>query len=71
MGAADVLQRQMEIAGERPALDTETPPPPPNLTGRPLTVDVIAHDAEGGTFQRSTIVELTGGKPAYWIRYVE
>jgi general secretion pathway protein K len=72
MGAADVLARQMELSGERPALDTTaTPPPPPNLIGRPLTVRVRARDSEGGTYQRSTIVELTGGKPPYWIRFVE
>jgi len=72
MGAADILERQRELAGERPALDSSSaPPPPPNLIGRPLTVRVLAHDAEGGSYERSSIVELTGSKTPYWVRFVE
>jgi general secretion pathway protein K len=66
--SADVIERQRELAGEKPALDTAAPP---NLVGRPLTVRVTVRDSEGGTFQRSTIFELTGAAPAYWVRYVE
>jgi general secretion pathway protein K len=43
-----------------------------NLVGRPLTVRVTVRDPEGGTFQRSTIVELTGNAHSpYWVRYVD
>ncbi len=80
--AADVIERQREIAGERPALDTA---PAENLVGRPLTVHVTAHDSGGGTYQTSAIIELTAGgpppsspmarlvrvkPPPYWIRFV-
>lgn len=61
------IERQREMAGDRPALDMEDAP----LTGRPLTVRVLASDGTGGRFERSAIVELTGNpqKP-YWIRWV-
>jgi general secretion pathway protein K len=67
--AADVIEREREIAGERPVLDTQSAPR--NLAGRPLTVRVTARDSEGGTFQRSTIIELTGVKSPYWVRFVD
>jgi general secretion pathway protein K len=70
INAPDVIERQRELAGERPALDA-APAPPPNLIGRPLTVRVTVRDTEGGTFQRSSIVELTGTSSAYWVRFVE
>ncbi|HEY5047931.1 MAG TPA: hypothetical protein VII49_07940 [Rhizomicrobium sp.] len=67
--APEVLVRQRELSGERPALDTA---PAVNLAGRPLTVNVAAHDREGGTFQRSSIIQLTGyPRIPYWVRYVE
>lgn len=67
--APDIIQRQRELSGQRPALDTA---PPVNLTGRPLTVHVIARNSEGGTYKRATIIEFTGNaKKPYWIRWVE
>jgi general secretion pathway protein K len=71
LDAPDVIERQREMAGERPAFDSNAPPPPPNLVGRPLTVRVTVRDPQGGTFQRSTIIELTGTKSPYWTRFVE
>jgi general secretion pathway protein K len=64
----DVVEREKELAGQTPATDS---PHTPNLIGRPLTVRVTVHDSEGGTFERATIVELTGMNPSYWVRYVE
>jgi general secretion pathway protein K len=54
----DIIERQREIAGQRPALDAT--PPQINLTGRPLTVRVLARNGEGGTYTRTTIIEFTG-----------
>jgi len=66
--SADVIERQRELGGQKPAIDTSAAP---NLVGRPLTIRVTVHDSEGGTFQRATIVELTGNTPPYWVRFVE
>lgn len=61
------IERQRELAGERPALDMEDVP----LNGRILTVRVLASDGMGGRFERSTVVELTGNsRKPYWIRWV-
>jgi general secretion pathway protein K len=70
VNSPDVIERERELAGEKPALDTGAPPI--NLTGRPLTIRVSVRDAMGGAFVRDTIVELTGNKVTpFWIRYAE
>ena len=55
--ATAVIERQRELAGERPALDIV---PPINLVGRALTIRVTAQDARDGRFQAATVVQLTG-----------
>jgi general secretion pathway protein K len=43
-----------------------------NLIGRPLSVTVNVRDANGGNFDRTAIIELTGSKTTpYWVRYVD
>ncbi|HEY5237615.1 MAG TPA: hypothetical protein VIJ62_04480 [Rhizomicrobium sp.] len=65
----DVIERERELAGERPALDITDDV---NLVGRPLTIKVIARDNAKGVAQRSAIIELTGNKAnPYWIRYLD
>ncbi|MGI4879046.1 MAG: general secretion pathway protein GspK [Janthinobacterium lividum] len=51
-----VIERQRQLAGERPALDLNAAD---QLIGRPLTIRVVAR-AGGGTVRRATVVELTG-----------
>ena len=52
-----VIERQRELAGERPALDIT---PPINLVGRALTIRVRAEAAPDGRFEAASVVELTG-----------
>ena len=62
------LERQRELAGERPALEIEDEQP---LEGRTLTVRILASDNADGQFRRSAIVELTGNpKEPYWVRWM-
>ena len=65
----DVIERQREMAGEKPVFDTA---PAVNLIGRPLTIRVSARDSSGGLYQCSVIIELTGvkGNP-YWVRFID
>lgn len=64
----EVMERQQELAGQKPSPVIANPP---LLTGRTLTVRVKASRA-GAEIQRSAIVELTG-YPAdpVWMRYLD
>jgi hypothetical protein len=65
-GAADVLIRERELAGDRPALEIA---PDESLDGRALTIDATARDGRGGQAIRSVVIELTGNPDRpYWIR---
>jgi general secretion pathway protein K len=64
----DILRRQQELAGLRPADDIAHPP---YLIGRTLTVRVEAKRA-GADVTRSGIVELTGNADQpVWLRYLD
>ena len=67
---ADVIQRERELAGERAPFEGGAAAPQ-NLIGRPLTVRVTVRDAQGGTYQSSAIIELTGSTVPYWVRFVD
>ena len=58
--APAVIERQRELAGERPALDIV---PPIDLVGRALTIRVRAESGRDGRFEAASVVELTG-RPA-------
>lgn len=61
-----VIQRQRELAGQRPVLDFVDKTP---LAGRLLTIRIVASDTGGGRFVRAAIVELTGNsQDPYWVR---
>src|SRR5947207_1294438 len=65
----EVVERQRELAGEKPTLDLIKNPP--NLLGRTLTVRIEARRA-GAYLRRSAIMELTGNRSTpYWLRYLE
>jgi general secretion pathway protein K len=67
-GSPDVIRRQQEMAGLRPAADVKTPP---YLIGRTLTVRMDAKRA-GAEMKRSAIVELTGNSAdPVWYRYLD
>lgn len=67
--APDIIERQRELAGQRPVFDTA---PPVSLTGRPLTIRVLARNDDGSAYLRSVIVEFTGNnRNPYWVRFVE
>ncbi len=53
------IERQRELAGQRPALALDTQAPP-DVVGRVLTVRVSAEDGAGGRVQDATLVQLTG-----------
>lgn len=59
MGGSEVsaIQRERELAGERPAL---TMTQGESLVARALTIRVEARDGAGGALGRSALVELTG-----------
>jgi len=64
----EVIRRQQELAGLRPAQDVSTPP---YLIGRTLTVRVQAKRA-GAQMTRSGILELTGNSDQpVWFRYLD
>ncbi|MBV9570127.1 MAG: general secretion pathway protein GspK [Alphaproteobacteria bacterium] len=68
LDSSDVIQRQQELAGLRPAPDVRDPP---YLIGRTLTVRVEASRA-GADIKRSAIVELTANpNDPVWVRYLE
>jgi general secretion pathway protein K len=67
-GSPDVIRRQQELAGLRPAADVKNPP---YLLGRTLTVKIDAKRA-GAEMKRSAIVELTGDSAnPVWYRYLD
>jgi general secretion pathway protein K len=71
-GGADspaVIQRRRERAGQVAALPAGEPV---RLTGRPLTIRVVAEDGQGGRFERSAVVQLTGRPEApYRVRQLD
>jgi general secretion pathway protein K len=69
MSSPEVLQRQKELAGERPAIDIDQTAV--SLVGRTLTVHVHVADGGNGSYDRAVLVEVTG-KPAnpYWVRWI-
>ena len=65
----EVLERQKELSGERPAFGIIQEP---SLAGRALTVVVRARNRDGGTLERRTVVELTGrNDPAFYVRQLD
>lgn len=67
-GSPEVIRREQELAGLRPAADVGSPP---FLPGRTLTVRVEAKRA-GAQMTRSGIVELTGNlDDPIWLRYLD
>jgi general secretion pathway protein K len=65
----EVIERQLELAGQAPAVRIIKYPP--NLMGRTLTVRIEARRA-GAYLRRSAIIELTNNKTTpYWIRFLE
>jgi hypothetical protein len=57
LGSAAVINRQRELAGQRVAIDLADGD---SLTGRPLTVRVVARRPGGSRLERGTVIELTG-----------
>jgi general secretion pathway protein K len=67
-GSPDVIRRQQELAGLRPAPDVKNPP---YLIGRTLTVRIDAKRA-GAEMNRSAIIEMTGNAlEPVWYRYLD
>src|SRR3546814_8310115 len=67
MGAPSVISRMRELSGQRPALELADEEP---LTGRPLTVNVVAEDGREGRPVRATIIEFGLMDTGQWmIRY--
>lgn len=67
-GSPDIIRRQQELNGLRPANDVKNPP---YLTARTLTVKVDAKRA-GAEMKRSAIIELTGNsQQPVWYRYLD
>ncbi len=52
-----VIDRERELAGQRPAIELAAAE---SLTGRPLTVRVVAQRPGGGRFTRGYLIQLTG-----------
>jgi general secretion pathway protein K len=70
LDSPDVIERERELAGEKTAIQDQKTAV--DLVGRPLTVRVLARDAEGARYQRSVIIEFTGTKTnPYWVRWVD
>jgi len=66
--STEVIERQRELAGQKPAPDVANPP---YLIGRTLTVRIEAKRA-GADMKRSAIVELTGNAAdPVWMRYLD
>ncbi len=64
----EVVERQRELAGQKPAPDIANPP---YLIGRTLSVHIEAKRA-GADMKRSAIVELTGNSAdPFWMRYLD
>ncbi|WP_419827471.1 general secretion pathway protein GspK [Sphingomonas sp.] len=69
VGAASAIEREREIAGERPVLPLQAVE---SLVGRGITIRVEARDGQGGRYRKAEIVQLTGRRdPAYLVRAVE
>jgi general secretion pathway protein K len=66
--SVDAISRARELAGQRTALDVA----PVSYVGRPLTVRVVARDAQGRVFRRAAVVEFTGRRAEpYWVRAID
>ncbi len=65
----DQIDNEQQIAGQRPDEELASDV---DLTGRPLTIKVVAHGPGGARTHRMAIIEMTGDKAQpYWVRYVE
>jgi general secretion pathway protein K len=66
MNGAQVLERQRELAGQKPAIDIESGV---SYAGRRFTIRALASDADGGRFERRTLVEITDpASGRFWVR---
>ncbi len=66
-GAADVIERQREIAGQRPALSINDPA---DWSGRVVTIIAVARGPGGAEARRRVVVELTGkARQPYLLRW--
>jgi general secretion pathway protein K len=71
MAASDVtvLERERELAGERPALPLNDAD---RLTARALTIRVMARDAVGDRYARATVIQFTGRPdPPFLVRMTD
>jgi general secretion pathway protein K len=69
VGAASAIEREREIAGERPVLPLQAVE---SLVGRGITIRIVAQDGQGGRYRKAMIIQLTGRRdPAYLVRAVE
>jgi len=69
MGSPQVIERQRELAGQRPA---QSIAPDVELAGRPLTVRVTADHGVEGRMEQATVIEfLRRGSGEWGIRYRE
>ncbi len=65
----ETIEREREQQDERPDEEIAADE---DLTGRTLTIRVVAQDRNGARAHRAAIIELTGAKDhPYWVRYVE
>jgi hypothetical protein len=66
MDGAQVLERQRELAGQKPALDIESGV---SYAGRRFTIRAQARDVDGSQFERRTLVEVTDpASGRFWVR---
>ncbi len=69
LNAANVIQRQRELAGQRTAISISQDD---TIFGQPFKVIVVASDGQGGQFQRATTIEmLKRQSTAYIVRQVD
>ena len=65
----DQIDNETQMANERPDEEITTEE---DLTGRPLTVQVVASARDGAHTHRMEIIEFTGDKAQpFWVRYAE
>jgi len=65
----ETIERAREEQNQRPEEEIAEDD---DLTGRTLTVRVVAQDRNGARAHRTAIIELTGAKDhPFWVRYVE
>lgn len=62
-GSPAVIDRERELAGQRPAIALATDE---SLVGRPLTVRIVAQRPGGGHFSRAYLIELTGRPDTFY-----